>query len=200
MQLQNINETTLKGIGDMDEISKRVGITLKKVRNERKISLDSASKLTGVSKAMLGQIERGESTPTILTLWKISAGLKITLSSLISETNDEDKEVVTISDIEPVFEEDGRMILYNIFPFDPLSGFDYYELILKPYTRHESVPHLNVEREYIIVKKGIMEITVNGVVHIVRAGQAFSFNGNSTHCYANPSDEDMISYNIMRYK
>lgn len=184
----------------MNDISKSIGETLKRVRLERKISLDSASSITGVSKAMLGQIERGESIPTILTLWKISAGLKITMSALISEYSNEDSEVVTVSDIEPIYEEEGNMILYNIFPFDPISGFDYYKVILAPHTSHESIPHLNVEKEYILVTQGTMNITVNGVAHALGEGQAYSFNGNSTHCYENPSADILIFHNIIRYK
>ena len=46
----------------------KVGQNLRRLRNSLGLSLDEASKLTGVSKAMLGQIERGESSPTISTL------------------------------------------------------------------------------------------------------------------------------------
>lgn len=40
---------------------------LKNLRKSRGLSLDATAQLTGVSKAMLGQIERGESSPTIAT-------------------------------------------------------------------------------------------------------------------------------------
>ena len=42
----------------MDSISKDIGEKLKSIRKEMNMSLDTAAKLTGVSKAMLGQIER----------------------------------------------------------------------------------------------------------------------------------------------
>jgi transcriptional regulator with XRE-family HTH domain len=42
------------------------------------------AKLTGVSKSMLGQIERSEVNPTISTMWKISNGLKASFTSLMS--------------------------------------------------------------------------------------------------------------------
>ena len=61
-----------------------LGSNLRKLRTERGLSLDETSKLTGVSKAMLGQVERGESSPTVSTLWKIAAGLKVTFSSLMA--------------------------------------------------------------------------------------------------------------------
>lgn len=45
-----------------------IGKQLKKIRQGRELSLDEAAVLTEVSKPMLGQIERGQSSPTITTL------------------------------------------------------------------------------------------------------------------------------------
>ncbi len=54
---------------------------LKTLRANRKLSLDKVAELTGVSKTMLSQIERGESNPTIHTVWKIANGLKISFTA-----------------------------------------------------------------------------------------------------------------------
>lgn len=59
---------------------------LKSERKKRGLSLDATSKLTGVSKAMLGQIEREESSPTISTLWKIASGLDTSFSAFLPMT------------------------------------------------------------------------------------------------------------------
>lgn len=63
-----------------------IGKHLKNIRQNRELSLDEAAEMTGVSKPMLGQIERGQSSPTITTLWKIATGLKVPLSSFLQET------------------------------------------------------------------------------------------------------------------
>ncbi len=47
------------------------------------MSLDNVANMTGVSKSMLGQIERGESSPTVATLWKIATGLHISFTALL---------------------------------------------------------------------------------------------------------------------
>ena len=60
-----------------------IGANLRKIRNAAGLSLSKAADLTGVSKAMLGQIERGESSPTIATLWKIAKGFHLPLTALI---------------------------------------------------------------------------------------------------------------------
>ena len=63
----------------MEAINQRVGVALKQLRQQQGWSLDRAALACGVSKAMLGQIERGESSPTVVTLWKIAAGFHLTL-------------------------------------------------------------------------------------------------------------------------
>ena len=60
-----------------------IGKVLKKIRRERALTLDNTAELTGVSKTMLGQIERGVSVPTISVLWKIAKGLQLSFSTLL---------------------------------------------------------------------------------------------------------------------
>ena len=52
------------------------------------MSLDMLAKKTGVSKSMLGQIERGESSPTISTLGKIVEGIPVPLEELLYREKD----------------------------------------------------------------------------------------------------------------
>ena len=52
----------------MTDLSLHIGQTLRDLRQQRGWSLDKTAQATGVSKAMLGQIERGESSPTVVTL------------------------------------------------------------------------------------------------------------------------------------
>ena len=67
----------------MDAMSSRISENLRQIRKEKKLSLDSMAEQTGVSKSMLGQIERGESSPTVATLWKIATGLHISFTALL---------------------------------------------------------------------------------------------------------------------
>ena len=60
----------------MGSMDLKIGEKLKSIRMARTLSLDDTAVLTGVSKPMLGQIERGQSVPTVTTLWKIATGLK----------------------------------------------------------------------------------------------------------------------------
>ncbi|MEH6823752.1 MAG: helix-turn-helix transcriptional regulator, partial [Motiliproteus sp.] len=68
----------------MQELDQYLAKALKALRKEKGWSLDRTAKETGVSKAMLGQIERGESSPTIATLWKIAGGFNTQISTFLN--------------------------------------------------------------------------------------------------------------------
>ena len=101
----------------MDNILLGPGVKVVINTDERKLSLDKVADLTGVSKSMLGQIERGESNPTISTCLKIANGLKISFTDLI---NPHKSDIVVLSkkEVEPLVEDDGRYKLYPFFPYE----------------------------------------------------------------------------------
>lgn len=175
-----------------------VGAVIKKVRLERGLSLEETAGLTGVSKAMLGQIERGESSPTVSTLWKVSTGLRISFSTLMGMPS-ATYAPVSCEDIQPVEEDGGRMLLYDIFPFDPVAGFEIFTIRLKPGCRYASPSHANVAEEYVIVTAGVMELTVGGQVFTLPAGRSIKFRGGESHIYANPFAEEAVFQNLIRY-
>ena len=62
------------------DILERLSSRLKQTRTSKGLSLDALAKLSGVSRSMLSQIERGESSPTVATLWNLSQALQVDLS------------------------------------------------------------------------------------------------------------------------
>jgi len=182
----------------MTDPTANISSVLKKVRFERGITLEETSKLTGVSKAMLGQIERGESNPTIATLWKISTGLRITFSELLGN-EDEDYERIDIEKLKPVYESEGKMILRDVFPFNPVSGFEYFYINLSSEAKHTSPPHFNSTEEYIVVVKGTLVMEIENQTFELKAPSALKFKANVEHTYKNPYDEEVIIQSIVKY-
>jgi transcriptional regulator with XRE-family HTH domain len=54
-----------------------VGAKLQALRQARKLSLDELSKLAGVSKSMLSQVERNLANPTVVVLWRLATALLV---------------------------------------------------------------------------------------------------------------------------
>ena len=62
-----------------------LGETIRTRRHAQGLTLDALSKRTGVSRAMLSEIERGAKNPTIRLVCQIADGLGTTVSELIGE-------------------------------------------------------------------------------------------------------------------
>lgn len=175
-----------------------IGNKLKDIRNKRNLSLDEVAKLTGVSKAMLGQIERGQSNPTVSTLWKIATGLKVSFSLFIDE-NQDDLNVICQNDINPIIEDNNKMRLYPIFPFDAKTGFEIFTIELEPGCNHISTPHSDGVEEYIIVTEGEIQMDIDNKKFILQKGNSIRFMANKPHAYKNISEVKSVFQNIILY-
>ncbi len=182
----------------MKDLLLNISNTLKKTRFEKSLTLEETSNLTGVSKAMLGQIERAESTPTVSTLWKIATGLKISFSELLS-ANQETNNSINIDELEPVYEAEDKMILYNVFPFDPITGFEYFYIKLLPGANHVSSSHKSSTLEYVVVTEGTLDVIVDDKKHVLKSPAAFSFSADRQHSYNNPYESEVVFQNIVKY-
>lgn len=182
----------------MKNLNLIIGNKLKNIRNKRSLSLDEVAKLTGVSKAMLGQIERGQSNPTVSTLWKIATGLKVSFSLFIDE-NQDDLKVIYQNDISPIIEDNNKMKLYPIFPFDTNKGFEIFTIELEPGCNHISTPHNDGVEEYIIVTEGKIEMSINNKNFILQKGNSIRFTANTPHAYKNINEDRSVFQNIILY-
>ncbi len=182
----------------MFELPLLIGERLRDIRTGMKLSLDDASKMTGVSKPMLGQIERGQSTPTITTLWKIATGLKTPLSSFLQERQS-DYNAIRINGEEPVTEDDGRMRAYPVFPYDPVRSMEVFFIEFDPDCHRASEKHSDGVEEYIMVLTGTLQLVINGIDVVIHKNEAIRFRADVPHEYNNPFSEDCSAYNMIFY-
>jgi transcriptional regulator with XRE-family HTH domain len=164
---------------------------LKELRKLRGWSLDTTSKKTGVSKAMLGQIERGESSPTIGTLWKISSGLESSFSSFLSE--EAEKGMPTVA-----FPEDPAMQIQTIFPYSSTTRIEVFEVTLFDDHEQQSSAHQLEVIEHVIVIEGSMELFFDGTWHALSAGERVRFYADQQHAYRALGSE-VVFHNIISY-
>src|SRR5215218_2863238 len=100
------------GSADMvDEVaSGRLGERVRELRRERGLTLDGLAGRSGVSRAMISKVERGEKNPTLVVAAKVAEGLGVSLSQLVGV--EERREVVVVP-------RERRMIMR-----DPETGFE----------------------------------------------------------------------------
>jgi len=182
----------------MEQVSLKIGERLKEIRNTRHLTLDEAAELTGVSKPMLGQIERGQSSPTINVLWKISTGLRIPLSFFCRQPETE-YTVAGLSEKEMIMEEDGGMRAYPLFPFDPARNVEVFYIEFDAGVQHDSMSHVEGVEEYIFLVQGALKMIIGGKEVVLQEKQSIRFGADISHTYHNVSDEVCTVYNVIFY-
>jgi len=164
---------------------------LKAQRKEKGLSLDATAKLTGVSKAMLGQIEREESNPTISTLWKIASGLETSFSAFFA-----DEPQLRTSEL--TFPDDPKMKVNTLFPFKSDAGFEMFEITLSDKHQQMSEPHDVGVIEHVYVLNGELNLFYEGQWHNIKQGETVRFMADQIHGYHGLSDTTTFQ-NIVCY-
>ncbi|MBS4207244.1 XRE family transcriptional regulator [Bacillus sp. FJAT-50079] len=181
----------------MEFIQEVIANNLAKLRKKRGLSLDSMSELTGVSKAMLAQIENGKSNPTVTTLWKIANGLQVSFSGFLKEDDKPQIEKININELNPVIDNDGNYHVYSLFPFHPEKKFEIFTVDLKPGFSHLSEKHTG--EEYVLTQRGTLTLDIQGERFELNTDETIKFNANTEHIYINSSDELVRFYIIIFY-
>lgn len=180
------------------DIKLAVAENLRNIREERRLSLDSAAQLTGVSKSMLGQIERAEVNPTVSVLWKIADGLRVSFAALIEQPQS-GAQVLHSMKIRPLVEDGGRFRNYPVFAFDAGRGFEQYRIEMDPGGGLAGDAHMAGTEEYIIVFAGTIRVTVDGAAFVLSQGDGFRFRADVPHRYDNMGDGPAEMSMVIQY-
>lgn len=179
-------------------INQAVAENCKRLREQKDLTLDAAAKLTGVSRSMLAQIEKGGANPTISVLWKIANGYKVSFSSLM-EGRREAPSVLRASESEPFSEDDGRYLNYPVFSFDERTSFETYRIVIAPGGSLEAEPHMPGTEEYITVFGGTVEIEVAGEQYRLEDGDSIRFHADHPHAYRNVGEQTVYLSMLIYY-
>ncbi|SQC33542.1 helix-turn-helix domain-containing protein [Kluyvera cryocrescens] len=172
-------------------IAQHLAATLKTLRQQRGWSLSKLADETGVSKAMLGQIERHESSPTVATLWKIATGLNVPFSVFITPAEPSGEQA-----FDP---QQQAMVVTPVFPWDPELCFDHFSITLAPGAVSESTPHEKGVIEHVVVISGTLDMFVEGEWRLLCAGAGLRFAGDLAHAYRNSSEQTAHFHSIIHY-
>lgn len=180
----------------MESMNLIVARNIRRLREERSLSMDELAKLSGVSKSMLAQVERGDGNPTLSTLWKLSNGMKVPFDALTMRPK-APYEIVRISEMQPLLEDGGKVENYSIFPDDENRRFAVYYLELKPGSYWQSEPHLRGTTEFITVFDGTLEVSAADQLFTVTKGESIRFKGDTIHSYRNTGMETTVLHMIL---
>ena len=181
----------------MESVSSgRLGERVRGLRRERGWTLELLAERSGVSRAMISKLERGEKNPTLVVAAKVAEGLGVSLSRLVGL--EESREVVVVS-------RERRMIMR-----DPVTGFERQLLspsfgglefirnvVPEGSTSGEFPPHGRGVEEYVVVEKGSLRAVLGGEEYVLEEGDAAYFEADVAHRFDNAGEGECSYYLVI---
>lgn len=176
-----------------------VGANLRRLRTQRGLSLEQLAGLSGVSRAMLCQIELDQSVPTIKTLWRVARALDLPFSALISSASTPATTVLRAGAARILSSQDGSFTSRALFPLTAPRRTEFYELRLAPQSFESADAHPPATVENLVVARGQLVLEVADERHTLGPGDAAVFEADRSHVYRNPGARETLLYLVMIY-
>jgi transcriptional regulator with XRE-family HTH domain len=178
-----------------------IGANIQAIRKEQGLTLESLAERSGVSKAMLSQIESDKVNPTVLTIWKIARGLDVELDAIL-KGGWEPVRTFAVTRASDVHVLDAPEHGPHIRVFSPLSmaeDLEIYQLDFDPGSALASRPHAPRSEELLTVLSGRVRVEAGGKSADLAAGDFIIYQCDVEHEISNPHDETASVHLIVRF-
>ena len=166
-----------------DDILTRLPARLKEARRAKGLSLEAVANLSGVSRSMVSQIERGESSPTISTLWNLTRALQVDFAGLLDDANNTDQiEVLRQAEVPSIDNMGEKCRIRILSPPEEAGGHEVYDIQFEAGGTLNSQPHARGAREQLTVLEGAVRITSGAAVSELRQGDTARYAADIAHC------------------
>jgi transcriptional regulator with XRE-family HTH domain len=197
-----MNNDEARGPGVVEEVaSGRLGERVRALRRERGLTLEVLAGRSGVSRAMISKLERGEKNPTLVVAAKVAEGLGVSLSQLVGVEERRQAAVVpkerrmVVRDPDTGFERQllapsfgGRGIEFtkNVVPGGSSSG--------------QFPPQRRGVEEYLVVERGRLRAILGEEEYLLEEGDALYFEAEVPHRFDNAGEGECSYYLVIDSK
>lgn len=166
-----------------DAILNQLPARLKAARRAQGLSLDAVARLSGVSRSMVSQIERGESSPTIATLWNLTRALQVDFAGLLDGAPTAARIQTLRAEAVPTIENLGSGCAIRILsPPEEAGKHEVYELLIAEGGKLDSKPHARGAREHLSIFSGTAEVKSGDASSTLNAGDTARYAADVPHC------------------
>jgi transcriptional regulator with XRE-family HTH domain len=165
-----------------------VGGRLRQLRQERGKSMRALARASGLSTNALSMIERGRTSPSVSTLYKISDALEVPITAFFR--------------LEPPRQEivfrkanERKRVRFPKGLWEGLGGESFvghvepFQLTLEPGACSGPYGMLHTGHEFVMCLSGQIEYTVEDQIYLMGAGDSLIFAAQLRHRWCNPTEE-----------
>jgi transcriptional regulator with XRE-family HTH domain len=176
-----------------------VGARLKRLRTQAGLTLEEFAAKSGVSRAMLSKVERGEKSPTLAVIARIGQGLNVSMSTLMGAEPDPAQVAVirapnrlTFKDPETGFER------HTLSPTHVDSGIEFLLHRIPPGKSSGELPaYASPTEKYLVVHSGQLTVQIGKVCHVLEAGDSFFFDVREPYSFINAGKTPCAYYLVI---
>jgi transcriptional regulator with XRE-family HTH domain len=179
-----------------DSLERLVGINLARLRAERQLSLDALARVSGVSRAMLAQIESSRSVPSIKVLCKVAAALKVSVAAFLRRHATNGFEHLPADLSKRTVSANGCFSARPLFPDDEPTAAEFHELRIAALHTEPGTIRPPGTKVNLVVSDGTLEVSVHDRRQLLATGDAIVFDADQPHSLRNPGDTEARAFRV----
>ena len=172
-------------------LEETIGMRLRELRMARDLTLDDLAGRSGVSRAMISRIERGEASPTAQLLAKLCSALGTTLSALFASERSEASPLARRAEQRLWRDPESGYLRRSVSPEGVGSPVDIVEVEFPPGARvvFERQPMDRGITQHLWLFSGRLELTMESGRQLLEPGDCLFMGLEEAHIFYNPHEE-----------
>lgn len=182
------------------KLNSAVADNIKRIRKSRKLSLERTAEIAGVSRSMLGQIERGEANPSVAILGRLAAALKVPAEEFLRCDDFEPRLLWRDLESKPVRTDSGKVVLRTVMPYDEATRLE--SALVDIYISGTFAPEVSVPGCVctVTVISGTGHLTENGEDCDLQERDSLRFAADRPWTLQNRSTGALRAYVLWQYR
>lgn len=171
---------------DRNAVSVNVGSRLAELRQERNLSVRALSRASGLSANALSMIERGRTSPSVSTLYRLAEAMQVPVTAFFRVEGSRQKIVLCKAN-------ERTHLPFNRGLWEGLGGENFIghvePFMLTLEAGGSSGPHgmLHSGHEFVLCLRGQLEYLVEGQRYLMEQGDSLLFAAQMRHRWRNPA-------------
>ncbi|MBC8508019.1 MAG: helix-turn-helix transcriptional regulator [Chloroflexi bacterium] len=172
---------------DKDAISVDVGGRLRDLREQRNLSMRALARMSGLSANALSMIERGKSSPSVSTLYKLAEALEVPITCFFRTETPQDDVVFRKSSAR-------TRVPFHRGLWEGLGGESFmghvepFMLTLESGANSGRFPMAHTGHEFVMCLRGQLEYQVENQLFVLEPGDSLLFAAELRHQWRNPGN------------
>ena len=178
--------------------ARNVGTRVKKLRTGQGLTLEALADLSGVSRAMISKLERGEKNPTLVVAAKVAQALRVGLTDLMGVAESRRAVIVIPKSSRMIFRDSETGFERQLLSpaFESRSVEFVRHVIPKGETSGELPPYKTGTEKFLVVEQGRLRIVIEGHDYVLNAGDSLYFEADTPHRFDN-TGKGVCSYYLV---